>query len=412
MTSEPDQPWGRIDDEGNVYVRTADGERFIGQWAAGDDPAEAIAFYERRFSGLVGEVDLLEQRLKAGAVSPDEAGKKVEALRESIVDAAAIGDLASLAARLDTLTPAIEGAREERRAAKAAKQAEAAGAKERIAAEAEKIATGNDWRAGADRLRALLEEWKALARLDKPTDDALWHRFSAARTAYTRRRKAHFAEQNAVRDAAKATKEALIAEAEALQTSTDWGPTTTAYRGLMDRWKAAGSAPRNVEDKLWKRFRAAQDVFFSARDAANAELDASFAVNAEAKEALLVEAEALLPVTDHPAARRALNDIADRWEAAGKVPRDRVRDLEGRLRAVEQAVRDAGDRAWKQADPEKSARADDMVGKLEAAIAEAQAKLDRARAAGDAKKVTELEKTLASNQAFLDMALKARREFS
>lgn len=405
-----EHPWGRVDAEGTVFVKTGDAEREIGEWKVGD-PAEGLAFYVRRFEGLETEVDLLEKRLASGALSPDEAAKAVDKVRAEVTDAAAIGDLASLGARLDALAPAIAKQREERRAEREAKVAEATVAKTRIVEEAEKIAAGQDWRAGADRLRALLDEWKALPRLSKSADDQLWHRFSAARTSFTRKRKAHFAEQNTQREAAQKVKEQLIAEAESLSSSTEWGPTSGAYRDLMSRWKAAGSAPRNVEDKLWKRFRAAQDVFFQARDAANAALDEEFAANAVVKEQLLVEAEALLPVTDLDKARRALNDIADRWEAAGKVPRGRVKELEGRLRTVEQAVRAAGEQEWKRSDPEKSARADDMIGKLQRAIDETRASLAKAEAAGDARKVKDLQKKLESNESFLAMAQKAAADF-
>ena len=155
----------------------------------------------------------------------------------------------------------------------------------------------------------------------------------------------------------------------------------------MRQWKAAGPAPKDIDDELWKRFRGAQDTFFGARDAANAALDAEFAANAEVKEALLVEAEALVPVTDLEAAKRAFRDIADRWDAAGKVPRERMKELEGRIRKVEQAIRGVEEEQWRRSDPEKSARADDMVAKLEAAIADVEADLEKARAAGDEKKV-------------------------
>jgi hypothetical protein len=412
MTTPAEHPWGRVDDEGNVHLRTADGERLIGQWAAGSDPAEALAFYERRFGALETEVELLEKRLESGALSPADAVKALDKARENVTDAAALGDLASLEARLTALEPQIEKAREERKAAREAEQAEAVGRKEAIVAEAEKIAGGTEYRKGADRLSALLDEWKALPRLSRSADDALWHRFSAARTAFMRKRKTFFSEQDGKRAEAKKVKEKLITEAEALSTSTEWGPTAGAYRDLMSRWKAAGSAPRNVEDKLWKRFRGAQDAFFAARDEANAALDAEFAVNAEVKEKLLVEAEALLPITDLEAARRAMNDIADRWEAAGKVPRARIGELEGRIKKVEQAIRSAGEREWKRTDPEKSARADDMIGKLERAIAEAEENLAKAEAAGDTKKAKDAAARLESHRAFLDMAQKAQADFS
>ncbi len=411
MTSAAEHPWGRVDADGTVYVRTADGERVIGQWPGGD-PQEAMALYVIRYEGLEVEVDLLEKRLTGGTLSPDDAAKAVTTVREQVSGAQALGDLDSLLKRLDALAPVIEKQREERKAARAVKAAEALTAKTRIADDAEKIAAGSDWRGGADKLRALLDEWKSLARLDRKTDDELWHRFSSARTAYTRHRKAHFAEQNTQREAAQSVKEKLIAEAEDLSSSTDWGPTSGKYRDLMSRWKAAGSAPRNVEDKLWKRFRAAQDVFFTARDEANAALDKEYEENAVVKEAILVEAEKLLPIKDLEAARRAWHDIADRWEAAGKVPRGRVKEMEGRLRKVDQAVRAASEQEWQRTDPEKSARADDMVAKLESAIEDLRADLAKAQSTGDKKKVAELEETLASRESFLAMAQKASSDYS
>jgi hypothetical protein len=413
MTS-PDaaqHPWGRIDDDGTVYLRTAEGERQIGQWPGGD-PTEAIALYAKRFDGLEIEVELLEKRLAGGTLSPDDAERAIATVREQVDGAAALGDLDGLLVRLDSLAPAVEKLREERKAAKEARLAEALTAKTLIVETAEKLAAGTDWRNGADKLRALLDEWKALARLDRKTDDELWHRFSAARTTYTRQRKTHFADVQADRERAKSIKDKLIAEAEELSGSTDWGPTTTKYRDLMTRWKAAGSAPRGVEDALWKRFRAAQDVFFTARDAANAAQDEEFQANALVKEGLLAEAEKLLPITDLDAARKAMAGISERWEAAGKVPRDRIKEIEGRLRAVESAIRSASEKEWKRTDPEKSARADDMVSKLEKAIADLEADLAAAQTAGDKRRIKDLEDNLASRRAFLDMAQKAAADFS
>jgi hypothetical protein len=411
MSSAPTHPWGRVDDEGNVYVRTGDGERLIGQWPGGD-PVEAMALYVTRFEGLEVEVDLLEKRLEGGTLTPDDAAKAVTKVREQLTDAQAMGDLDSLLKRLDALQPTIDKQREERKAARVAKVAEAHTEKTRIAEEAEKIAAGNDWKSGADKLRSLLDEWKALPRLSKSADDELWHRFSSARTSYTRRRKTHFGEQSTLREAAHVIKEKLIGEAEALSSSTEWGSTAGKYRDLMNEWKKAGSAPRNVEDKLWKRFRAAQDAFFTARDEANAKLDAEYEVNAEKKLEILADAEKLLPIKDVDAARKAWLDIADRWEAAGKVPRARISEFEGRIRKVEQAVHEATDNAWNRTDPEKSARADDMIGKLEKAIDETKADLAAAEASGNARKVKDLQETLASRESFLEMAQKAQADFS
>jgi hypothetical protein len=403
--------WGRVADDGTVYVRTPEGERAVGQYPEGSAD-EALAFYTKRYEELAGTVHLLDQRVNAGVISPDEAAETVRNLRSQVVDARAVGDLTSLVGRLDSLLPVISQQRQARRAERAEKIAAAKAEKERLVGEAEKLAESNDWRNGANRLRQLLDEWKALPRIDKAADEQLWRRFSSARTSYTRRRKTHFAEQNEKRDAARVVKQRLVKEAESLAGSREWGPTAGAYRELMRQWKAAGPAPREVEDDLWARFRAAQDTFFGARDEAMAAQDTEFAANAEAKEKLLVEAEALLPVTDVEAAKRAIRDIAERWDAIGKVPREKIRPLEDRMRAVEQAIRGIEEEKWRRTDPEKSARADDMVAKLREAIERVETDLEKARATGDARKVTELEENLASRQAFLEMAQRASADYS
>jgi hypothetical protein len=411
MSAQQDSPWGRVAEDGTVFVRTTDGERSVGQYPEGS-PEEALKFFTDRFDALAFEVDLLEQRIKSGALAPDEAAGSVKTVKAQVVDAHAVGDLDGLVARLEALAGVIDAQRELRKAERAQKVAESKVRKDAIVAEAEKLAESNDWRNGANRLRDLLEEWKGLPRLDRGSDDALWRRFSTARTAYTRRRKAHFAEQHEKRDAARVVKERLAKEAEALAASTDWGATAGQFRDLMREWKAAGPAPRDVDEQLWKRFRGAQDAFFGARDEANAQLDREFAANAEVKEALLVEAEALVPVNDLESAKRVFRDIAERWDAAGKVPRERMKELEGRIRKVEQTIRGLEDEQWKKSDPEKSARANDMVTKLEEAIAVVEKDLEKARAAGNDKKIKELEENLVSRQQFLDTARKASADFS
>ena len=328
-----------------MYVRTADGERQVGQWPDGD-PAEVLAHFARKYDALVLEVELLEQRVTVGHGRPGRRRptRSSRSVRQ-VAEAQAVGDLDALEPRLGrtrrrSSTPSAQRRREERAQTPrggAGQEGRASPPRPRSSS------TSNDWRAGADRMRALLDEWKALPRLEKSADDALWRRFSTARTTYTRRRKAHFAELNEKREGARVVKEKLVKEAEALSSSTEWGPTSGAYRELMRRWKDAGPAPKGVDDQLWKRFRAAQDIFFGARDAATAATDAEYAENATKKEALLVEAEALLPVTDLAAAKSAFRDIADRWDAAGKVPRERIKELEGRMRKVEQAIRGVED---------------------------------------------------------------------
>ena len=411
QSGRPADEWGRVAEDGSVFVRTADGERQVGQMPDAT-PEEALAFYTRRYDDLAFEVQLLEQRVNAGTLAPDEATAAVDQVHKTLQGAQAVGDLATLDDRLTALRGTIEKHREKRKAERAKRVAEAKQRKERIASEAESLAEGTDWRNGANRLRELLEEWKALPRIDRSTDDALWRRFSTARTTYTRRRKAHFAELNEKRESARAVKERLVVEAEALADSTDWGPTAGKYRELMRQWKAAGPAPKNVDDQLWKRFRGAQDTFFGARDAANAKLDAEYAGNAEVKEKLLAEAEGLLPVTDVRAAKEAFRGLAERWDAAGKVPRDRIKELEGRMRKVEQAIRGVEDDEWKRSNPEARARAADTVSQLESSLGELETKRAKAEAAGNTKKAAEHASAIEARQAWLVEARKALDDFS
>ena len=404
--------FGRVDEDGTVYVLEGDGERTVGQ--VPDVPSsDALNFYVRRFQNLETEVGLLEQRIRAGALSPDEARKSIQNVRTSVVGANAVGDLAGLAARLDGLAPLLAEQNEARKAERAKQHEATREAKEGMVAEAEALAAGNDWRGGVNRFRALLDDWKALPRIDRATDDALWHRFSSARTTYTRRRKAQFAEQAAKRDGARAIKEQIIGEARELADSTAWGPTSGAFRDLMSRWKAAGPAPRDVDDALWAEFRGLQDQFFNARAAAQSEQDAEFRGNLEAKEALLTQAEAdILPVTDLDKARTAYRAFLDQYNGLGKVPRDSIRLLDNRVRAIEQAVKKAEDDEWKRTDPEARQRAEETVAMLSTEIEKLQAKITKAEARGDKSAVKKAEDSIATYTSWLEQAQATLADFT
>jgi hypothetical protein len=402
--------WGRVDAAGSVFVRTDDGEHQVGSWQVGE-PEQALAFFGRKYDDLAVQVDLLEQRLGSGAAAPDETASGVRKLREAMVEPHAVGDLGTLSRRLDTVEARIAERRAERRAERAQALGQARTRKESIAAEAATIAEGDDWRHGADRLRALLDEWKTLARLDRATDDTLWRKFSSARTHYTRRRKTHFAEVAEHREQAKAVKQEILAEAEALAESTDWAATARRYRELMARWKAAGPAPKPADDALWKRFRAAQDTFFTARTADLSKRDTEQQTNLDAKQELLAEAESLLPVTDWKAARETLRSIHDRWEAAGHVPRDAMRSIEGRLRRVEDAVRDAEQSEWRRTNPEALARAEATVTQLRSSIGDLEKQAAAARERDDPRKLKEAEDALAARRSWLEQAERALDEF-
>jgi Domain of Unknown Function (DUF349) len=354
--------FGRVDTDGTVWLISAAGERTIGSWQAGD-PEAAYAHFGRRFDDLSTETTLLEERLVSGSGDARKIKANAAALAETLPSASVLGDIDALAARLTSLVDqaaAVVAAdrtrRDEHRAAQTAR-------KEALAAEVEDLAANStQWKAAGDRLRAILDEWKTISGLDRKTDDALWKRYSAARDTFNRRRGSHFSELDRERSGVRNAKEQLCERAEELADSTDWTNTSAEFRKLLTEWKAAGRASKDLDDALWRRFKAAQDVFFKARNAVTAEKDAELTANATAKEALLAEAEKI-DTSNHDAARAALRSVADKWEAIGKVPRERSADLERRLRAVEKKVRDAGETDW--ADPQAQARAEQFRSRAE-----------------------------------------------
>ncbi|MDX3455188.1 DUF349 domain-containing protein [Streptomyces sp. ME02-8801-2C] len=403
-------PWGRVDETGTVYVRTADGEQVVGSWQAGS-PEEALAYFERKYEGLVVEIGLLEKRVKTTDLSAKDAQVAIDHIREQVDSHHAVGDLAALKVRLDKLVETVEARREERKQQRAKQSDEARHAKEALVVEAEELAQSDQWRSAGERLRALVDTWKGLPRLDRKSDDELWHRFSHARSAFSKRRKAHFASLDAQREDARKVKEKLVAEAEALSSSTDWGPTAARYRELMTDWKAAGRAQREHEDDLWNRFRGAQDVFFAARSSVFAERDAEQTENLKLKEELAGEAEKLLPITDLKAARAAFRSINERWEAIGHVPRDARPKVEGRMHTVERALQESEETEWRRTNPEARARAEGLTGQLQAAVDKLAGQIETARAQGNNARADKLQKELDGRQALLDQALKGLQEF-
>jgi len=411
--------FGRVDESGTVFVRTADGEREVGSYP-GASPEEALAYFTRKYDELVASADLLLQRITHTDLSAKDATEGLARLREQATDAKVVGDLAALDARVEEVARATaarktaEGA--ERSAAREASKAR----REEIVAEAEQIAGQPEsriqWKASGARMRELLDEWKAEqrtgARLDRDSETALWQRFSAARNAFDKARRVHFAHLESTHSEAKAAKERLVKEAEALPTSRDWAPTATAFKKLMDRWRVAGRASRTDDDALWARFKAAQDTFFAAKDEVVAAENEEFKANLAVKEGLLAEAQSILPVTDIDAAKAALRVVQDKWDKAGKVPRSDLERVEKGLRQVEQAVRDADEKRWAARNPEAAARAQSLVDQLESAVEGLRQDLASAQAGGDARKVADAEAALKAREEWLAQARAGVEEFS
>jgi hypothetical protein len=363
--------WGRVTDDGTVYVKTGDGERAVGSWHAGS-PEEGLAHFVRRFEQLATEVTLLEARLRSGSGDPRQVAASAERLKESLPTAAAVGNLDALGTRVDALLEKTASAVEEHKVARAAAKEEAVAALTALAEEAEQLAKSSSWKDAGERLRNLGQDWKRVTGVDKKTADALWERVAASRKAFADRRTAHFGALEQQRGVSQERKEKLVKEAEKLSASTDWKGTADRFKQLMADWKAAGRAPREVDDSLWAAFKAAQDVFFQARSATFAEKDEELRANQKVKEELLAEAETL----EAPAGKARLRQLQEKWDAAGKVPRDVMRSLEDRFGKVEEKFRGSADTSHVKTTEST------FVIRLREKVADLEKKLTAARDAG------------------------------
>lgn len=409
--------FGRVAEDGTVYVRTSNGEKAVGSYP-GKSAEEALEYFVRKFEALASEVALTAARITSGAMVPEDAHEAVKRLRAQVAELNGVGDLDALAKSVEQISPLIEGNREAYEAKKAAESAAKAARreqiiieKEKIVAEAESLALSESWKSTGDRLKVLLEEWKAAPRLDKKVDGDFWKRFSASRNKFDKRRRAHFSQLEAVSEKVSTEKESIVLEAEKLATSTDWVATARRFKALMDQWKAAGRGKKSDDMKQWNRFKAAQDQFFAAKNADLEKREVSMVANLAKREELLPKFEALIPFTDVKAAKSAFRELMNEWVKIGITDRNKRAALDNRLAVVEEAIKSAEAELWRKSDPAAKARAADVVTQLTESIANYEKAAAKALAAGNAKKAQEAKESAEARKVWLIEAEKSLAEF-
>lgn len=410
--------YGRVGEDGTVYVITDSGERAVGSYP-GKSAEEALAYFVRKFEMAASEIALLGARIKSGAMVPDEALAAVSKLRSQLENFNGVGNLLALRVSLEQLPSLIEANRSAyaekkaaERAAKDAKRAESLAAKERIVVEAEGLANSESWKASSEKLKELLDEWKKAPRLDKATDAALWKRFSSSRNRFDKRRRQHFAQLISKQSEVKQTKESIVSEAESLRNSRDWIATANKFKELMSKWKVAGRGKHSDDAKLWGRFKAAQDEFFAAKKADLDKRGVAMDENLAKREALLAQYESLLPVGDHHAARKKFRDLDDQWRKIGMTDRKKRDAMESRIKKVNEAIREAEQTHARKTDPTAKARANDVVTQLQTAIENYDAQAAKAEKAGNAKRAAELREAAEARRGWLAEAQKGLAEFA
>ena len=406
MATNDQAPWGRVDDDGTVYVREGDGERAVGQYPDAT-PEEALAYYERKYTELAGQVTLLEQRVKRGASAADVA-KAVTHLREALAEPNAVGNIEALRTRVGALDTTVVELTQQQSAEAHEAQAEAIAYRTTLVVEAEELA-GQDparvqWKQVTASIDDIFARWQKHQqegpRIPKGEGNELWKRFRAARSTIDAHRKAFYAELDTVHRDARQRKQALVEQADALAPKGADG--IPAYRGLLEDWKRAGRAGKKYDDALWARFKAAGDVLYSAKSVIVAHDEVEYEGNLEAKVALLDEAEAILTMTDRTQARDALISVQQRFDDIGRVPREQVRPIEDRLRKIENHVRKLDDDFWQKNNPERKARSEGLAGQLQDAIAKLEIELEGAKASGDQRAIKDAQEALDARKIWLD----------
>lgn len=409
--------FGRVGEDGTVYVTTPEGERAVGSYP-GKSPEEALGYFVRKFESVASEVALLAARIKSGAMVPSDAHLAVAKLKEQIANLNGVGDLVTLAKSVDQIPSLIEGHKEAyearkaaENAAKEAKRLEATAVKEKLVAEAESLALSENWKSTGDRLKTLLDEWKAAARLDKKTDAELWKRFSSARNKFDKRRRTHFAQLETQSAAVANSKNAIIAEAKTLATSKDWVATANRFKELMDAWKAAGRGKKNVDTKLWEEFKSAQDAFFAAKKADLEKRQGTMAANLAKREELITQFEALLPVKDVKSAKRNFHDLLEKWDRIGMTERNKRAALDARLEKVRAEIDSLHEEVARRSDPTAIAHANSVVQGLLDAIANYEKQAEKAEAAGQTAKALVAREAAAARKSWLAEAQKGLADF-
>jgi hypothetical protein len=404
--------FGRIEADGTVLLTLPDGStKSVGQWAAGE-PAEGLNFFARKYVDLLSEVQLATSRMAQGKAQVDLSLKLIEKVKENIQNPNFIGDITALSSQMELLRVATETRSEELSKKRAEQKAFAITKRTELVEEAEKLSTSTKWKASGDRFKELVDEWKKLPHGPKAAEQELWKRLSKARSAFDKARRQFFAQRQSERAEAENVKVELIKEAKKIATSTDWPNTSNKFKNLMGKWKQAPKGTKEQENQWWAEFKGYQDTFFAGYKAQEEKTLAVENENLEKKKELAAKAEALLPVTDLASAKKALRSIQDQWDEIGHVPRKAKNQIENRLKAVEDAIRNQERGESKNSNPENTARAkstaDLLRAKLEETKAMHQAALDKA----DQKKAESLASTIATQEMLLAAAEKALMEFS
>lgn len=211
-------------------------------------------------------------------------------------------------------------------------------AKEQLCAQAEALAESENVVEAFQQLQKLHEQWKEYGPVDKEHRESIWERFKAATLVINKKYQAYYEERKAIYEANLAAKTALCEQVEEWASKEDldregWNAGAKAIEEIQKAWKEIGNAGKNNQ-KIYDRFRAACDKFFTAKKAFYGAVKEDMNANVDKKVKLCEEAESLATSTDWAATTDRLIALQKEWKEVGPVPRKKSEALWTRFRAA------------------------------------------------------------------------------
>ncbi|MCR4958920.1 MAG: DUF349 domain-containing protein [Prevotella sp.] len=199
-------------------------------------------------------------------------------------------------------------------------------AKTRLCEAAEKLADENDVISAFHQLQKLHQEYREIGPVSKELREEVWQRFKAASTVINKRHQQHFEGLRAREEENLEKKTALCEKAEAIlaeenKGSADWERHTQEIIALQAEWKTIGFAPQKMNVKIFERFRAACDTFFTSKGEHFRAVKDTYKENAEKKRALIEKAKALQDSTEWRSTGDKLIALQKEWKTIGMVPK-------------------------------------------------------------------------------------------
>ena len=202
------------------------------------------------------------------------------------------------------------------------------------------LRTFADWDGVTQKIKELQAEWKTIGFAPQKMNTTIFERFRQSCDAFFEKKNTFFKNLKEELGSNLAKKKELVERAESLADSTDWRSTSDVLINLQRQWKEIGTVPRKYSDELWKRFTAACDRFFEARQAATADTRNEEKANKELKLGIIAQLKELAESKGENIIAQ-VRELQQKWSEVGHVPFRDKETLYKEYRAICDKIYDA-----------------------------------------------------------------------